>query len=219
MSKLEEHAASMVRSFSDPPFSVCTKQDSKPKPETAAVNGVDNVTGPVAVPVPATLVNTAAGAAGSLAGWAISTLGKRVSIGLPVCISMTLSHSFHNIQLATTDMQTPINSMGGQEIDRSTSAPPIQSLNNYRGEVSQPHFVSFKSSPAVPSSQGAAKGNVLRLGANKTSSSIAIDSLVNTLAEEAAASATIEGNPWGSDDLIDVNADNDDWGGPTPFFN
>lgn len=109
--------------------------------------------------------------------------------------------------------------MGGPEIDRSTSAPPIQSLSSYGEEISQSHLASFQSSPAVPSSQGTAKGNVLRLGANKASSSIAIDSLVNKLVEEeSATSATIEGNPWGSDDLIDVNADDDDWSMSTSFY-
>lgn len=108
-------------------------------------------------------------------------------------------------------MQTPINSMGvgGPEIDRPTSTKP---LSNGDGEILPSHFASFQSSPAVASPQGAAKGNVLRLGANKASSSIAIDSLVNKLAEEAAEFTTIEGNPWGSDDLIDMNADADDWG-------
>jgi SCY1-like protein 1 len=158
------------------------------------------------VPANATLVSTAAGAAGSLAGWAISTLGKRVRIGLPLCICMTLTFF---LQLATTDMQTPINSMAGPEIDRPTSAPPTKSLSNYNAEILPPHSASFQSSPAVASPQGAAKGNALRLGANKPSSSIAIDSLVNKLTEEFA---TTEGNPWGSDDLIDMNADADDWG-------
>lgn len=105
--------------------------------------------------------------------------------------------------------------MGGSEINRSTSAPPTQSSNNYIGEISKPHFApSFQSSPDVPTPQGAAKGNVLRLGPNKASSSIAIDSL---LAEEATTSATIQGNPWGSDDLIDVHADDDDWSMLTSF--
>ena len=161
------------------------------------------------MPVNATLVSTAAGAAGSLAGWAISSLGKRVSTGLPLYVCMALSFF---IQLATTDMQTPINSMGGRKIDRPTSAPPIKSLSNSNGEILPSHSASFQSSPAVASPQSAAKGNVLRLGANKASSSIAIDSLVNKLAEEAAEFTTIEGNPWGSDDLIDINADADDWG-------
>ena len=111
-------------------------------------------------------------------------------------------------QLATTDMQTPINSMGGPEIDRPPSAPPTKSLSNHNGEI-LPNSASFQSSPAVASPQGAAKGNALRLGANKASSSLAIDSLVNKLTEEFP---TIEGNPWGSDDLIDMNAEADDWG-------
>ena len=106
-------------------------------------------------------------------------------------------------------MQTPINSMGGPEIDRPTSAPPTKSLSNSNGEILPSHSASFQSSPAVARPQGAAKGNVLRLGANKVSSSIDIDSLV---AEETAEFATNEGNPWGSDDLIDINADAEDWG-------
>jgi SCY1-like protein 1 len=107
-------------------------------------------------------------------------------------------------------MQTPIDSMRRPEIDRSTSAPPTQSLNNHNGEVPPSHLASFQS--IIASSQETAKGNVLRLGANKASSSIAIDSLVNKLTEEATESANIEVNPWGSDDLIDMNADADDWG-------
>lgn len=35
--------------------------------------------GSVAIPTQATLVNSAAGAAGALAGWAITSLGKKVS--------------------------------------------------------------------------------------------------------------------------------------------
>ena len=107
-------------------------------------------------------------------------------------------------------MQTPINSMGGPEVERTTSAPPTKSLSNSNGAILPSHSASFHS-PAVANSQGAVKGNALRLGANKASS-IAIDSLVDKLAEEAGEFATIEGNPWGSDDLIDINADADDWG-------
>ena len=109
-------------------------------------------------------------------------------------------------------MQTPINSMGGPEIDLPTSAPPTKSLSISNGETLPSHSASFQSSPAVSSPQESAKGNALRLGANKVSSSIAIDSLVNKLTEEVAEFAAIEGNPWGSDDLIDINADADDWG-------
>ncbi|KDR75324.1 hypothetical protein GALMADRAFT_226987 [Galerina marginata CBS 339.88] len=49
-------------------------------PETAIVGGAENANTTVSVPTQATLVNSAAGAAGSLAGWAISSLGKKVSL-------------------------------------------------------------------------------------------------------------------------------------------
>lgn len=51
----------------------------------------------------------------------------------------------------------------------------------------------------------------MQLGANKVPGGISISALADQLADEAAASASVEGNPWGSDDLIDVNADDDDW--------
>jgi SCY1-like protein 1 len=50
----------------------------------------------------------------------------------------------------------------------------------------------------------------MQLGAHKVPASVAAAALVEKLAEEAAA-AEGEGNPWGNDDLIDVNADEDDW--------
>ncbi|KAF8160923.1 hypothetical protein B0H34DRAFT_698710 [Crassisporium funariophilum] len=161
-------------------------------PETAIVNEVENLVGPV--PVPATLVNTAAGAAGSLAGWAISTLGKK---------------------LATSDMQTPISSVTGVAIDRPTSAPDASSLNSHIGEIAKPSFSTpIQSSLTVPGSRGTSKGKGLQLGANKTPSSVAAGIVAEQMVgEEAARSVTLEGegNPWASDDLIDVHADDDDW--------
>jgi hypothetical protein len=50
----------------------------------------------------------------------------------------------------------------------------------------------------------------MQLGAHKVPASVAAAALVEQLAEEAAA-AEGDGNPWGNDDLIDVNADEDDW--------
>jgi SCY1-like protein 1 len=48
-----------------------------PKPETAAPEASEALG--ITSPAQATLVNSAAGAAGALAGWAISSLGKTVS--------------------------------------------------------------------------------------------------------------------------------------------
>jgi len=47
------------------------------------------------------------------------------------------------------------------------------------------------------------------LGANKVPPSIAAVVLAERLAEEATAEE--ESNPWGDDDLMDVNADEGDW--------
>lgn len=50
----------------------------------------------------------------------------------------------------------------------------------------------------------------MQLGANKVLPSIAASILAEQWAEEISESAGAE-NPWGNDDLIDVNADEDDW--------
>lgn len=51
----------------------------------------------------------------------------------------------------------------------------------------------------------------MQLGANKVPSSIAAAVLAEEWTQEAAADSVGNDNPWGSDDLIDVNADEDDW--------
>ncbi|KAJ3517647.1 hypothetical protein NLJ89_g377 [Agrocybe chaxingu] len=152
-------------------------------PETAIVpNGVEAIT--AAPPVATTLANSATGAAGSLAGWAISSLGKK---------------------LAASDMQTPISATDAS-VDRSLSVPSPASFSSHIGEISRPTYATpSHSSPAVPNA--ASKGKGLQLGANKVPENVAM----SILAEEAAASASLEGNPWGSEDLMDVHADDDDW--------
>lgn len=52
----------------------------------------------------------------------------------------------------------------------------------------------------------------MHLGANKAPASTSIHDIAVGWAEEAAAEAEASSsNPWGSDDLMDVNADQDDW--------
>jgi len=108
----------------------------------------------------ATLVSSAAGAAGALAGWAISSIGKK---------------------FVSTDMQAAITPVG-------TLPPSVPS-------ETRPRFGNQSSAPPVPNGS---KPTAMRLGAHKTSGSIA---LPGGLAEEAR---------WGGD-LMDVNADEDDW--------
>lgn len=50
----------------------------------------------------------------------------------------------------------------------------------------------------------------MQLGANKVPAGVSAAALPAELADEAAADSG-DANPWGSEDLIDVNADQDDW--------
>ncbi|KAF8893945.1 hypothetical protein BD779DRAFT_1753347 [Infundibulicybe gibba] len=150
-------------------------------------------------PVQTTLVNSATGAAGALAGWAISSFGMK---------------------LGPSDLQT---SMGpSPATDRPTSAPPIpKSTADNPSDALSPSFtnsprtMSATSSPALPSGRGnpatqkpASRAKGLQLGANKTPQSRV---LAEQLAEEIEAGEREDSNPWGNEDLIDVNADQDDW--------
>ncbi|KAF8909893.1 armadillo-type protein [Mucidula mucida] len=169
--KLESHAATM------PETAISDVND-----KLAAITG--------AAPQDGTLANSAAGAAGALAGWAISSIGKR---------------------LAATDMQSAI---GGATIDRPTSAPPPEDsrIGNLRPSpllTSVSAANSTVTTPAVPgfSIKPASRGKGLQLGAHKSSSAVSA-ALIDQLTEEVAAE---NDNPWGGDDLMDVNADEDDW--------
>jgi len=53
----------------------------------------------------------------------------------------------------------------------------------------------------------AQKSEGMQLRANKIPASVAAASLAAQLEEEAAAEEGVDGNPWGTDDLIDINAD------------
>ncbi|KAJ7782912.1 hypothetical protein B0H16DRAFT_1494832 [Mycena metata] len=157
--KLESHAASM--------------------PETAISDASETLG--ITSPAQATLVNSAAGAAGALAGWAISSLGKK---------------------LATTDMQSDMTSASGMAIDRPTSAPGPGPTAPALFDGTPPCYGVSTPTPS--------KSKAMQLGAHKVPASVAAAALVEQLAEEAAA-AEGDSNPWGNDDLIDVNADEDDW--------
>ncbi|PPQ70522.1 hypothetical protein CVT26_013980 [Gymnopilus dilepis] len=153
-------------------------------PETAAPSNVEGING--IAPVPATLVTSAAGAAGSLAGWAISSLGRKI---------------------AASDMQAPINSAGGPNIDRPASAPNAFS-SEHIGELTRPSFAKTTlSSQSVPSVQEPSRAKAMQLGSGRVP---VTDTIVSDLLAETTSPSVMEANPWGSD-LMDVNADADDW--------
>ncbi|KAF5321514.1 hypothetical protein D9619_001358 [Psilocybe cf. subviscida] len=197
--KLEDHVAKM--------------------PETVIVPTAEGGPTPMPGAAPASIVDSAAGAAGSLAGWAISTLGKKIAV---------------------SDMQNPINSGLSVGLDRSTSAPDSASLSSHIGEITRPSFhKSVHSSSTIATTtngSGSSKGKALQLGSNKIPASLSVAKLAEQVAAEEEFSASAfdadnpwakkssldlpgafkkvgsdDGNPWGSDDLIDVNADEGDW--------
>ena len=51
----------------------------------------------------------------------------------------------------------------------------------------------------------------MQLGASKVPANILAEELAQEVAAEVAAEDHIDHNPWGTDDLIDINADQDDW--------
>lgn len=98
-------------------------------------------------------------------------------------------------------------SASGLAIDRPISAPgPVGGPSTHSLDI-EPTGVKSGLSTPTPS-----KSKAMQLGAHKVPASVAAAAMVEQLAEEAAA-AEGEGNPWGNDDLIDVNADDDDWSG------
>lgn len=133
-------------------------------------------------------------------------------------------HATHAIiQLVTADMQSLMSSATGGGIERPTSAPPPldgTTANSRIGDLRPSQLLSVPttlsaansavSSPVILGSPvSRAKG--MQLGANKIPASVASAALAVQLADEVAAAEGVEGNPWGSDDLMDVNADDGDW--------
>ncbi|KAG1717980.1 armadillo-type protein [Suillus paluster] len=161
-------------------------------PETASTEEGENDL-PARLPgafTQAGLVNSATGAAAALTGWAVSSLGKKVSLISPLEIDDLERYA----QLAPADLQTTMTST----IDGSTSAPTI---NGHNSPLFRP-----PASSASPSGNPS-RGKGLQLGGNKAPPS----ALAAQLAEEAANETGQGSNRLWNDDLIDINADEGDW--------
>ena len=105
------------------------------------------------------------------------------------------------------------------DIDRPTSAPPAGSAVNGSRLAPYANLAPTLSTPdRVPTASAlgsTSKAKGMQLGASKLPVSSSTH-MPAEWAEEAAAEAAAEedagqGNPWGNDDLMDVNADQDDW--------
>ncbi|GJJ06594.1 hypothetical protein Clacol_000787 [Clathrus columnatus] len=156
------------------------EENAQNMPETAQVGSVSHIAGNAGPQsVQATLVNSAAGAAGALAGWAISSLGKK---------------------LTPNDMQTGIGA------ENSASAPATAAILS--SPSTSPFAVAAQSTQinsiahSVPTSPRPTIGKGMQLGATKTTKFT--DQFTAQWTEEETTDA------WDGD-LMDVNADADDW--------
>jgi SCY1-like protein 1 len=109
-------------------------------------------------------------------------------------------------------MQTTMNTGPITLTDTTPSVPrPGSGMNG------SPMPIQTLSSPAVPtrSTLTISKAKGMQLGANKVPPNVASAILAAQLAAEAEEEEAIENegadNPWGNDDLIDIDADQDDW--------
>ncbi|WWD19545.1 hypothetical protein CI109_104006 [Kwoniella shandongensis] len=145
------------------------------------------------------LVNSATGAAGALAGWAIASLGKQLA-QTEIHSSMSASAANNLAPPSTTSANT----------SPANSPRPSSDNGSFFGATSPtiPGPSVPRSKPASkPSGLGQSSTTGLKLGGKKaaaTPSNLA-DVVAGEWEEEDA------GNAWGMDDLIDVNADQDDW--------
>ncbi|KAJ9114995.1 hypothetical protein QFC22_005323 [Naganishia vaughanmartiniae] len=134
------------------------------------------------------LVHSATGAAGALAGWAIASLGKQ----LPV------SEAHSSISATPAQVQYPLSVPNASSSGLGTS--------NTSG-------IPRSSTPSARSNVGKAGG--MQLGASSAAGrpnrAAASTSLVDELAGEFEEDGDEVANVWGSGDLLDVNADEDDW--------
>ncbi|KAI5454226.1 Nuclear aminoacylation-dependent tRNA export pathway component [Naganishia albida] len=138
------------------------------------------------------LVNSATGAAGALAGWAIASLGKQ----LPV------SEAHSTISATPAQVQQPLYAQqNSSDIFQSTSGVPSRS--NTPSQASRPPPIRKMGAMQLGGTTGGARAGVYKPGMST--------SLVDELAGEFEEDGDEVANAWGSNDLMDVNADGDDW--------
>ncbi len=148
------------------------------------------------------LVNSATGAAGALAGWAIASIGKQMS--------STETHSTLSAA-PTSSLNPPSISSNNPSASASPMVSPRLSSDSASffgatSSSSKPSGINVKK--AAPRASTSSSG--MKLGGVK--SKPPGPSIADVLADEwQDADDTGVENAWGNDDLIDVNADTDDW--------
>ncbi|WWC64691.1 uncharacterized protein I303_107302 [Kwoniella dejecticola CBS 10117] len=166
--------------------------------------------GPVTTTAPTTntnqagLANSAAGAAGALAGWAISSLSKQLSTPEQhSTMSMTAATGL-NVPSSTSPNPSPNASPRiSSDLGSVTTSPSIPGPSNGR----------LRSGPSSSRTAASGSGSGLKLGGNAKKAVAGSSNLADMVASEWDDNDDDNDahNAWGTDDLIDVNADQDDW--------
>ncbi|EJD37516.1 ARM repeat-containing protein [Auricularia subglabra TFB-10046 SS5] len=185
--RLEAHAATMPETVLQPegaPAVGATAYSSGPSTTSEA------------------LVNSATGAAGALAGWAISSLGKKLAAGDLV-----------------SAMETASALVASPPLDRPMSAPPPPAssssgsgLNGSVSAVKPPLASPALSTVSAFAGNGAprpSKAKGLQLGASKKPAASLAAQIAAAEDDDPVDDGAIE-DAWGGD-LMDVQADQDDW--------
>ncbi|KAK4689876.1 SCY1-like protein 1, partial [Tremellales sp. Uapishka_1] len=177
MKRIEQMAASM-------PETVLTEESK-----------INSVSGPVTTTSStdstgqASLVNSATGAAGALAGWAIASLGKQ--------LASSEVHSTMSASSSTLAPPAPLSSHGLSPATSPASSP--------RPSIESSVF-SAGPSRSIPKPKPSGSTG-MKLGGHKAQPV----NVVDVLAAEYEDDEDEVAKAWGTDDLMDVHADTDDW--------
>lgn len=149
------------------------------------------------------LVNSATGAAGALAGWAIASIGKQ--------LNSSEAHSSIAATAAPTLAPPAFPSTNGGSPSSTPNASPRLSFDNpasfgATSTASTSRMSSIGVKKAVKPTIKPASSTGMKLGGvkPKTQPSVA-DAVAGEWDDDGVE------NAWGTEDLIDVNADDDDW--------
>ena len=163
-----------------------------PVTTTSAPNGTNQ----------AGLVNTATGAAGALAGWAISSLSKQLAVS-----------EIHSTMSATSSLAPPNGSSSYST--PATSPRPSSDVSSVFGQANVSSSASLGPS-AFGQTSGSSRLKGVKPAANGARGGTPQRGTKSNPIADAVAGEWEDGdevaNAWGTDDLIDVNADADDWG-------
>jgi len=152
------------------------------------------------------IVGTAAGAAGALAGWAISSLNRQ----LP-------SNEAHSQMTVTPEqVQKPLEiPRQASMIFNSTAPSPAATPRASFGDAARPSATSPRLGQGSRFGALSAKSGGMQLGGSsrmkqqhQSEGRSVVDALAAEFEEDEAGSV---GDAWGDGDLMDVNADADDW--------